>query len=845
MLPDKEIKAIYRPKFWAEPDKFYATAVLKSEGFHRNICKECKKPFWNLDSKRTVCGDPSCSPGESFAFIGKTPAKRALSYVDTWKEFSKMFKSFGYTPVKRYPVVSRWNPTMEYTNASIAAFQPFVISGEVAPPANPLVIPQFCMRFGDIDNVGITQSHMTGFVMIGQHMFVPPQKWDQNKVFRDIFSWLKDGIKVPPEEITFHEDAWAGGGNLGCCMEFFSRGCEIGNQVYMLYEQTNTGVEELKLKVLDMGMGMERSAWFSQGSNTIYEATFPDTLSKLLKKTGVKYDKDLMRKFVPHAGRLNVDEVADMQAAWEDVAKRVGVSVKELKEAILPMSGIFSVAEHSRSLLFALNDGALPSNVGGGYNLRILARRALSFIEHYKWNVTIPEVCRWHAAELKPIFPELSEHLDDVQKILDVEKAKYEAGRQKSRQIVERIANEDVTADKLVELYDSHGIAPELIEEEAKKKGRTIKIPDNFYALVSAKHEGEKKELMDVGEKLPLEGVPDSKQLYWDDWKKDSFKAKVIKIIGKHVLLDLTYFYPTSGGQEFDFGTIKSGSHQYNIVDIFKQGPHIVHLLDKEPEFFEGQEVECKIDKERRMQLTQHHTATHILNAAARRILGNHINQAGAKKSVDKAHLDITHYESLTDDQLHKIEDEANKIIKEDIPVHKSLVPRDKAEKEYGMAIYQGGAVPGKAIRIVAIPEVDVEACGGTHLDSTKEAQEIKILKSQKIQDGVVRLTFVAGPAAKKIKKEASGALDEVAASLGCTPKQVPGRCAELFDKWKSAGKAAKKGQPLTAKDVVLASTEETDVDILHTAAQILKTQPEHMIKTIQRFQKDIKGWIK
>lgn len=846
MLPDKQLKERYKPVFWKDPDKYYATAVLKSEGYKRGICSVCKRPFWNQDSKRKVCGDPACAPGESFGFIGKTPAKRSLSYIETWKEFSKMFKKFGYTPIKRYPVVARWNPTADFTIASISAFQPYVISGEINPPANPLVIPQFCLRFGDIDNVGITQSHMTGFVMIGQHMFVPPEKWDQNQVFRDIFSWLKEGLQIPTEEITFHEDAWAGGGNLGCCMEFFSRGCEIGNQVYMLYEQTPVGIKDLNLKVLDMGMGMERSAWFSQGAYTIYDATFPATLKKLLAKTGVEYDKDLLKRYVPHAGRLNVDEVENIDAAWEQVAKRVGVSVKELRSSILPLSGIYSIAEHCRSLLFALHDGALPSNMGGGYNLRILARRALSFIEHNAWNVDLPSVCKWHAAELKPIFPELLKHLDDVEKILEVEKAKYEAGRQKTRHIVERIAGDALSPEKLVELYDSQGIPPELIEEEAKKKGKILKVPENFYALVSQKHEQEKKvQETPQEEKLPLEGLEPTKALYFDDWKKTSFKAHVLKVVGKDVILDTTYFYPTSGGQENDQGWLKASSREFRVVNVFKQGPFIIHRMDQEPVLMEGEEVEGLIDKDRRFQLAKHHSATHVLNAAARRVLGNHINQAGARKTQEKATLDITHYDSLSEDQVHAIENEANRIIKESIPIRKSFVPRDKAEKEFGMEIYQGGAVPGKLLRIVEIPEVDVEACGGTHLDNTAEAEQIKILKTQKIQDGIVRLTFVAGPAARNAVKESSGTLKEIASLLGCTDPQVPGRCAELFEKWKSAKKAFEKGSPLSGKDLALSSTENTEVDILHAAALAIKTQPEHVVKTIQRFMKDMKEWAK
>ena len=302
MLTDKEAKKKYVANFYKKPEKYYATEYLKREGFTRKICENCKKPFWSVD-ERSVCGDPAC--GEiPFAFIGDSPAKKKMDFIEVWKKFSKMFEKFGYTPIKRYPVVARWNPTMEYTNASIAAFQPFVVSGEVEPPAKRLVIPQFCFRTVDIDNVGITGSHNTVFSMIGQHAFVQPSEWDQNLVLEHIHAWLKKGLGLPNKEVTFHEDAWAGGGNLGPCMEFFSRGNELGNQVYMMYEQTDNGIKDLDLKVLDMGMGQERNAWFSQGTNTIYDATFPTAIDYILKQTKLKFDKKLIGKFVPYGGLL-------------------------------------------------------------------------------------------------------------------------------------------------------------------------------------------------------------------------------------------------------------------------------------------------------------------------------------------------------------------------------------------------------------------------------------------------------------------------------------------------------------------------------------------------------------
>jgi len=758
MKSDKEIKKEFLPKFWKIPDKYYATSVLKGEGFTRNVCIKCKKPFWNTDPERMVCGDPLCS-GEGFGFIGKSPAKKKMSYIDVWLDFAKMFRKFGYAPIRRYPVVARWNPTMEYTNASISAFQPYVISGEVKPPANPLVIPQFCLRFNDVDNVGVTQSHNTGFVMIGQHSFVPPEKWDQEKVFSDIHSWLRKGIGLKNSDITYHEDAWAGGGNFGSCMEFFSRGCELGNQVYMLYEQTSSGIKELGIKVLDMGMGQERNAWFTQGSETIYDATFPTVVKKLLSKTGLKIDKDIMRRYIPYAGLLNLDEIENIDKSWKIVAGKVDVDVKELRSFILPLSGMYSVAEHARSLLVALTDGGLPSNVGGGYNLRMLFRRAKLFINKYAWSVDIPEVCEWHARYLKPIFPELSENLEGVRKIIEVEGKKYENTKRKSVRIVEKMFRKRVTEKELLKLYDSHGIPPEIVKEEFGKRGKKIKIADDFYSKVSELHE--KKEQITATERsevLPLDGIPDTEILYYKNYKNLEFNGKVLKVINNFVVLDQTGFYPTSGGQLHDLGNINGKE----VLAVFKQGGVVVHRMEKGHALKSDMKIKGEINWLRRLKLSQQHTATHIVNAAAKKVLGTHINQAGAKKTEERSHLDITHYQPINIHELKKIESEANKIVNMGIKIEKILIPRNIAEKRFGMGIYQGGAVPGRMIRIVNISGVDVEACGGTHLNNTKEVGKIKLLKTSKIQDGVIRIEFTAGEEASKVSDKEKLIFEEV-----------------------------------------------------------------------------------
>lgn len=836
-MDEKQIKKDVLKKASASPEDFFPAKTLKEKKFNRNQCSKCERFFWNQNKSRKICGDSSCTGG--FDFVGNSPAKKKLDYVQAWQEFAKIHKKLGYTPIKRYPVVARWNPTVDFTIADIAAFQPYVVSGEIKPPANPLVIPQFCLRFNDVDNIGIT-GHFGGFVMMGEKEFVPPEKYDVERYFKDHLTWLTEGMGIPPEEITIHEDVWAGGGNLGPSLEFFSRGLEVSNQVYMQYEILEDGcLQDLKIKVLDMGQGQERVAWFTQGAINSYEVTFPTVLSKLRERTRLDLDEELMKKFMPHAAKLNVDEVDDINKAWDEVGNELGMSGDQLRAKILPQAALYSVAEHTRALLFAINDGALPSNVGGMYNLRVILRRALQFIDKYAWEVSLPEIAKWHAEYLKPLYPELSENLDHVELILNVEAKKYAATRKRAKSMIPKLLDKKMSTEQLVQLYDSEGISPELIRDEAEKLGKKFHVPADFYYLVSQRHTQKEQTHETVKkEKVPIpENLPETKALYFDDYTKAACTGKVLEIVDNHVILDQTCFYPTSGGQLTDHGEI-SGQ---KVEEVSKQGPYIIHKLVEKPKFSAGDKVDCVVDFDRRLQLAQHHTSTHIVNAAAKKVLGAHVNQAGAKKDTEKAHIDITHYEALSETELEKIEAEANKIVAKGVKTELSFVPRAEAEKKYGMEIYQGGAVPGKLLRIVNIPGIDVEACGGTHLKNTLEAGKIVILKANKVKDGIVRITFAAGKAAERKLGEEQDVLNQVSAILDCGIKQIPGRAEELFKLWKKTKKAAKKKQELP--DQTLKSTEEFDGDLLAKTAEILQTQPQHVVKTIERFKKDLEGW--
>ncbi|MHA1368530.1 MAG: alanine--tRNA ligase-related protein, partial [Promethearchaeota archaeon] len=605
MLTDKQQKKTFKKEASLNPEKYYPVVKLREEGFIRRQCS-CGTYFWTINADQYHCGDPACSGG--FDVVNNNPSKVKLSYKGVWDKIVEMLEPKGYKKVARYPVVARWNPTTEFTIASIAAFQPYVITGDVEPPAKKLIIPQFCLRFGDIDNVGITGSHCTGFVMIGQHAFMTPDEWNQEELFTDIYEFLTIGIGLAKSEITIHEDAWAGGGSFGPCLEFFSRGVELFNQVYTMFEQTPDGPRELKLKVLDMGLGMERIAWFSQGKPNIYEATFPEVLEKIRKRLAISVDFDLYSRFSRYSAYLNIDEVEDINAAWDRVAQEMDVEISELRTKIMPMAAIYSIAEHARSLLVAISDGALPSNTGGGYNLRVILRRALSFIDQFEWDLDLGEICEWHAIELKDLFPELLENVENVKKILVYEKRKYDETKRNVKKTVDKLLSKgkSIGIEKLLEFYDSKGISPELIRREAKARGIDVKVPENFYRLVSELHN--KKDQIHVTKKridIDLTGLPETRALYFDDYDRYEATAKVLRIQDRYVVLDQTVAYPTSGGQLHDIGMINGE----NFVEAFKQGGIIVHVMEKPPRFKEGDAVTVKVDKSWRDQLSQHHTA--------------------------------------------------------------------------------------------------------------------------------------------------------------------------------------------------------------------------------------------
>jgi alanyl-tRNA synthetase len=250
-------------------------------------------------------------------------------------------------------------------------------------------------------------------------------------------------------------------------------------------------------------------------------------------------------------------------------------------------------------------------------------------------------------------------------------------------------------------------------------------------------------------------------------------------------------FYPTSGGQLFDTGTLD----KFKVIDVLNVGKAIVHKIDSTiPQEYEGRTIQGHINWGRRIELMRHHTATHIINAAARTLLGSHVWQVGAEKSPERARLDISHFKSLSADELREIEAKANLAVMQNKPIHIEWKLRNEAEQEYGFTIYQGGAAGGgRELRIVKIEDWDAEACGGLHLSLTGEAGVIKIISSERIQDGVVRLEFTAGEAAVRYMQQRDQLLEKTAQILRVPIDQVPRTATKFFEEWKERGKIIEK----------------------------------------------------
>ncbi|RZN39832.1 MAG: alanine--tRNA ligase [Methanosarcinales archaeon] len=790
-------------------DQEYQLSYFKDNGFTRKKCLKCGEHFWTRNAERETCGDASC---DEYSFIGAPAFSKSYNLTEMREAFLSFFEANDHTRIDRYPVIARWRDDIYLTIASIADFQPFVTSGAVPPPANPLCISQPCIRLDDLDSVGKSGRHLTNFEMMAHHAFND----QDNRVY-----WKEETVEYCDQllsklgllsDVTYKEEPWAGGGNAGPCLEVIVDGLELATLVFMDMRESKDGDITIKGKqyvkmdnsIVDTGYGLERFVWASQGSPTIYDAVFPEMVSKVTEYAGIEHSlhdpeyAEVLAQNARLSGRFDLGMTTDLDQLRNSVAKEIGIDVKRLKSIIEPVEKVYAIVDHSRCLAFMLGDGIVPSNVKAGYLARLVIRRMLRLMDATKLDISISELVEMQINQISD--PAYAHRSQTIREILDLEETKYKQVISKGRRLIERSVKKIehagvIPTSQLIEWYDTHGIPPEIAKEVADAEKTAIDLPDNFYSMVASTHtaavaaEAEAETLYQDRIKL----VPPTKLLFYDEPENVSFEAVVLEVCDGHIVLDQTLFYPEGGGQPADHGVLSTADAVLHVTDVQSVAGVVLHEIDE----LDGGEVNPmrrgdlvigRIDSKRRFAHAQHHTATHIVNNCAKIVLGDHIWQTGAQKSETKARLDITHFKRIADHEFTEIEQLANKEVAKNRHVHTTWMDRVDAEKEYGFALYQGGVPPGEKIRVVRVGG-DVEACAGTHLPFTGMVGQIKLLHTERIQDGVERIEFAAGNAAVIASQERDHILKQACSILRVPPEKLASAADRFFTEWKELSK--------------------------------------------------------
>ncbi len=859
-------------------------AVFHDNGYIRKQCRVTNLWFWTADHERETCGDTS---EDEYTFIGSPLisgfSMRGKELKDAMREaFLRFFEEREHTRIDPYPILARWRDDIHLTIASIADFQPHVTSGMVEPPANPLTISQPCIRLTDVDAVGRSGRHLTTFEMMAHHVFNRP---DEGRMFY----WMEECVKychemftetfgIDAKEITYVENPWCGGGNAGPAVEVIVGGLELATLVFMNLEEDEDGDVEIKgdkyrempLQIIDTGYGLERFCWAAAGTPTIYEAIYPETVSWLKELAGF----DGITEQWPE---LNLDNILGEMSRLNGIMNiEVGVDGDELRSTFIaklsergisitqqqfiaitdPLARIYAIPDHLHALCNMLGDGLVPSNAKAGYLARMLARRTLRMRDELGIEVSLAELALHHV-DVNLGGKNMKQTQDGIATILNLEEEKYVEMLRKGEQVIKTmLSNVDKNANEiedelLFSLNDSHGIAPEMAISLAHRSGwESMTLRTGFTAELAERHAKMAKDAAKEVNKSELvtglENLPSTNSLYYDDVYQFEFDASVLfcgEIKGDDlpegathaIVLDRTCFYPEGGGQEADFGTLSTDSIHCRVLDTRKIGEHIVHLTDSS--LSNGDVVHGCIDWNRRKQLMDHHTSVHIVGGAARKILGPHIYQAGANKSVDSARLDITHYNRLSRTDLDDIEKMANQVIVQVHKTEKSILNRKDADRKHGFDLYQGGAPKGDTIRVLRISDHDVQACGGTHHDELGQIGSIRIVRSTAVQDGVERLHIVAGQAALDFARDQDVLLRQTGDVFGVNINDVPRTAERFFGEWKEQ---RKRIEQLEAEIVRLRTSGGDDSSFSKDGVRIVIMESDGGLKNMSKMLKEL-----
>ncbi len=727
------------------------------------------------------------------------------------RTFLNFFEKKGHLIVPSAPLVLKNDPTLLFTNSGMVQFKDYFL-GNATPKANRIADTQKCLRVSgkhnDLEEVGIDTYHHTMFEMLGN--------WSFGDYFKkDAIAWawelLTKEYKLPTdrlyvtvfegdkkENLPFDQDAynfwklwiaedrilkgnkkdnfWEMGdqGPCGPCSEIHidlrsedevkklpgkelvntghPQVIEIWNNVFMEFNRKADGsLEKLPAQHVDTGMGFERLCVAIQGKTSNYDT---DVFTPLLD-------------FISDAAKIRYK--ADEKT---DIAMRV-------------------IADHVRAVSFAISDGQLPSNTGAGYVIRRILRRAvrygftfLNFKEPFIYKL-VPVL----ANQFKDVFPELDAQRDYVGKVIFEEETSFlrtlEKGLKRIEGIQSEIKDNTISGELAFELYDTFGFPLDLTSLIARERGFTVDEAGFKKEMEKQKSRSKADAAKETGDWI-LVGEDEKTEFIGYEHLESPvriIKYRSIKQKNKELfqlVFDKTPFYAESGGQVGDTGYIESNGEKISIVDTKKENELIIHFTEKLPSNLNGA-FNALVAKGKRQLTMNNHSATHLLHAALREVLGKHVEQKGSLVNDKVLRFDFSHFAAMTPEELQKVEAIVNQKIREDIPLdEKRNVPIAQAKNLGAMALF--GEKYGDFVRVITFdPKFSVELCGGTHVRATGNIGLFKIVSESSVAAGVRRIEAITADNAEAFVRTELGLLDEVR-SLLKNPKDLAGAVKNLAE---------------------------------------------------------------
>ena len=793
--------------------------------------------------------------------------------------FLSFFETKGHLRLPSFSLIPQNDKSVLLINAGMTPMKPW-FKGEEEPPRRRVCTCQKCIRTGDIDNVGHTARHGTYFEMLGNFSFgdyfkkeaiawswefLTSPEWvglDPDRLYPSVYVdddeawniWHED-IGIPAERIFRfgkEDNFWEhGSGPCGPCSEiYYDRGEEFGcgkpdctvgcdcdryvevwNNVFSQFDNDgHNNYTELKQKNIDTGMGLERLAVVCQGVNSLFEV---DTVMNITKK------------------------VSELTGAYYGKSEKMDVSLRV-------------ITDHIRSATFLIGDGVLPSNEGRGYVLRRLLRRAarhgklLGVNDAFLYKVVDTVV---HENECE--YPELREKQEYITRVIRTEEESFDktidAGMKIfSDLLAEHKAKGESTfsgADAF-KLYDTYGFPIDLTIEMCSDEGMSVDV-DAFKELMQQQRVRAREARKALGD-LGWAGVEFGKSVLdtlfvgYDALECD---AKVLALVSDGglcdeiaegndaiVVLDKTVMYAEMGGQVGDHGTI-SGACSFKVNDVQKnKGGKYMHYGVLESGTLKlGDVVKVTVCSERRAAISRAHSATHLLHSALRKVLGEHVHQAGSLVEPDVLRFDFTHYTAITPEELRAVEDAVNESVLAGLDITTAEMSVDEAKKSGATALF--GEKYGNSVRVVSMGEVSRELCGGTHLSNTAKIGAFRIVSEGSIASGVRRIEAYTGKKTLDLLRESIDSLETVAAMYKVRPDMLAEkvrqqaeelrearRTIEQFKAKESAGDAdsmLEKAKKIGDLHVVTAKVKDMDANALRQLGDVLRDKDSHVVAMI------------